>query len=483
MNPPLSSPAGTFRWMFRLSLPVLAEELLNLTVGYTDWWLAGRFLPGAEYKAAMGLMAYITWLIPCLFAAIAIGATAMASRAIGATNHQRACLVTNQAMLLGAALALIVTVAVALWSPSLVSLMQLEGEAARLAITYISILTIAIPAIMVEQVASACLRGAGDTVSGFLAKAVVNVINVTVSATLVTGAGPFPKLGWSGLAIGTATGHIVGGSILLILLLRGRVGLRLRRQQLRPHPGIISQLLRIGLPGGVDVLLTLTCHLTYVSVINSMGTLAAAAHGLGVQIEALAYLPGSAFQVAAATMAGQFLGARNSSGAQRAVMTACGVGMIVTCTAGLAFFFGGHYLTTAFTGDWNDETGQTAAGLLRIVALSMPSLAIVMIVTGGLRGAGDTRWPMLFSLVGFVGIRIPGACLLAWDTIQIPFSEISISGWGMGVAGAWWAMLGDVVVRSILVLFRFFHGGWRKLDEPTVETTVNATEVDQGLSL
>ena len=70
--------------MLALALPVFAEESLTLLVGYTDWWLTGSFLPGDEYKAAMGLMAYLLWLIPILFAAVAIGATAMVSRIVGA---------------------------------------------------------------------------------------------------------------------------------------------------------------------------------------------------------------------------------------------------------------------------------------------------------------------------------------------------------------------------------------------------------------
>ena len=112
----------------------------------------------------------------------------------------------------------------------------------------------------------------------------------------------------------------------------------------------MRRLLRIGLPGGCDVLAIITCHLIYVAIINSLGTAAAAAHGLGIQIEALAYLPGSAFHVAAATMAGQYLGAKDPRRATRSVIMACLVGGSIMSTAGLIFYFGGSLLTTFFTG-------------------------------------------------------------------------------------------------------------------------------------
>jgi Na+-driven multidrug efflux pump len=209
------------------------------------------------------------------------------------------------------------------------------------------------------------------------------------------------------------------------------------------------------------MLTIVSCHLWYVSIINSLGTAAAAAHGLGVRIESLAYLPGAAFQVAAATMTGQFLGAGDPRRATRSVLMACLVGGGFMVGAGLLFFFGGRWLTALFLSDTTAATAEITVPLLRIVALSMPSLALSMILTGALRGAGDTRWPLLFTLIGFLGIRIPGAYLLAWDGIPLPWTDAVLPGLGWGVMGAWYAMVADTVLRSILVIWRFLHGGWK----------------------
>jgi putative MATE family efflux protein len=348
--------------------------------------------------------------------------------------------------------------------------MNLRGEAAALAIRYIWIVTPAIPCIMLEQVGSACLRGAGDTVSGMQARIAVNLVNVVLSTALVTGYGPFPTLGWDGLAIGTACGHAVGGTIILWRLVSGTGGVSLRdrpfddlNQRLglwRIDRPMITRILRVGVPGGGDVAAVLICHLVYVAIINRLGTLAQAAHGLGVQIEALSYLPGSAFQVAAATLAGQSLGAADARRAVRGVLLCVASAATIMTVAGLVLFFAGESVAELFIGQSSDVS-KLVGQLLRIVALSCPPLAVLMVLSGALRGSGDTAWPLAITLVGLVGVRIPGACLLAWDAVPLPLVDASLPGFGLGVAGAWWAMVADVTLRSVLAAWRFAHGGWK----------------------
>jgi len=450
--------------MLWLALPALAEQVLTILVGYTDWWLAGHYFKDAPYLAAMGLIAYVLWLLPSMFSAVAIGATAVVARFVGAGQPQQAVRASNQAVIIGLVLALLATCATAWGGPSFVRAMQLQDAAADLAIRYLWILVPVVPAIMIEQVGIACLRGAGDTVSGFVVKLIVVAINVAVSVSLVIGWGPVPALGWDGLAIGTAVGHGIGGLLIGCLLLQGRAGLALRWRQLWPDRTLIWRLLRIGIPGGIDTAVILFCHLTFVAIINRIGTLAAAAHGLGVTIESLAYLPGAAFQVAAMTLTGQMLGAREPRRAVHIALSACALGGMLMVAAGIVFYGAPEALTSFFTGDSDSPTARATVPLLRIVAWAMPSLALVMILSGALRGAGDTRWPLAISLVGFFGVRLPGAVWLAWDSVTIPGTSFELPCWGWGVAGAYYAMLVDNLVRSVLITWRFAHGGWKRIE-------------------
>lgn len=456
----LESPV---RLLVKLSLPVMGEELVNLLVGWTDWWLAGRFLAGDAPKAAMGLMAYAMWLLPSLFAAIAIGATAICARETGAGNTATARHAGNQSLVMGLVFALVATALVWFGAERFVALSGLQGESAQLAVRYLRIVAPALPFIMVEQVAAAILRGMGDTYSGFVAKTSVNVVDIVVSAGLVAGWGPFPKLGWDGLAIGSACGHTVGGTILLAMLLRGRSGMRITRGDLAPDVSLMRRILRVGVPGGVDALSVIFCHLAYASVINRLGTPSAAAHGLGLQIEAMSYLPGSAFQAAATTMAGQYLGARDVARVRRAVGWSCACAMLVMIVAGTVLFLFGHPIAVFFNGMRSDATTTLAGKLLKIVALSCPFLAVLMVLTGALRGVGDTRWPLLITLTGLLGVRLPLAIVLAWSAAEGPWlSDHGVPLWGLGVTGAWIAMVIDVVLRGMAVSWRFIRGDWHK---------------------
>lgn len=460
MHKPLTASHGTLRPTLTLAWPVLVEQLLVMMVGLVDLWLTGRFLE-QRHMAAIGSMSYVLWLIPCTFGIVAIGALALTARFVGARDMKSANLVTNQAVLAGILVAAVITLLAALFGDRFIRLTQLKPDAAPLAIEYLRIITPVIPAIMLQVVGIACLRGAGDTFSGFVVMAIVNVVNIAVGASLVLGIGPFPELGWRGLAIGTACGYAVGSAVVVAMLVAGRRGLQLKKSLLRPDWQWLRRILRIGLPGGTDQVAVVCCHLWFLSIINSLGTLPAAAHGLAVRIESLAYLPGAAFQVAAATLAGQFLGAGDRRRAARSVLVALSVGGSLMTGAGVLFFLAGGWLTQLFLGQQTGQTADLAVPLLKIVALAMPAFAVMTILTGGLRGAGDTRWPLLFTFAGFLLVRIPLAHYFAWEQFTIPWLDASVAGLGLGVVGAWYAMLIDIQIRGILVGWRFAHGGWR----------------------
>lgn len=452
---------GTLRPLLRLALPVLAEQLLNMLVGITDRFLTGNFLIGEQYFAAMNQVAYLLWMLTILFAAVAIGATALVARFVGAGDQAMARRTANQALTLGAIFSAAIVLAGYTVGHRFVGLLGLESHARELAERNLAILLLAVPPMMFEQVGIACLRGAGDTVSGMVAMSVLNGVNMVVSTALVVGIGPVPRLGWVGLAIGTTTGYYCGAIVILWRLFRSRAGLRPQWQLLRPALPLMRRLLRVGLPGGADMLAIVLCHLWYLSIVNGLGDLAAAAHGIAVVTESTSYLPGVAFQVAASTMAGQYLGARDPQRATRSVRTACLVGGGIMTTMGVMFFVFARQFAQFFVSSSQGAIAEAAMPLLHIVAFTQPFLALAMIISGALRGAGDTRWPLVFTFIGFLVVRIPLAHYLALP--EFTFLGWHVAGLGLGVVGAWYAMAADIVTRCVLICFRFLHGGWTRV--------------------
>jgi putative MATE family efflux protein len=459
----IDSP-GTLRPMLRLTMPVLLEQVLHLLVGFTDLWLTGNFLPGEAYVAAMTLMIYALWLVGNVFGFVALGSTAMTARFVGAGNRELANRVMNQSIVTGLAWALVlmaVTTPLAGYFPMV---MGLRGMAAEAATRYLTIELCVLPAVMVERVGVACLRGAGDMVSGLVVMAIVNAVNMALSYALCVGAGPLPQLGWTGIALGTAVGHLCGAAILLALLANGRAGFHLRLAAMRPDFDLIRRILRIGVPGGIDVILVSICHLIYLRIVLSLGDVAAAAHGVAIQVEALGYMPGGAFQISAATLAGQYLGARDLVRARRSVIMACAVASGIMVAAGIVFYVAATPLASFFLGGRVSEVVPLAARLLRIVAYAMLPLAVTMVLIGALRGAGDTRWPLVLNLLGIVFLRVPLAIFLAHDVVRIPLIGQSVPGAGLGVVGAWYGAVIDIVARCLLLIGRFRHDAWQRIE-------------------
>ncbi len=461
---PLLTHPGVLRPLLILALPVLLEELLNLCVSYTDLLLCSRYLQDDESKAAMGLMAYVLWLLPSLFASLYIGATALIARLYGQGDRLTANRALQQSLFLGVGFAIVIILAMWFLDRQFIALMGLRGRAAELAHQYSMILIPCVPLMMIERVGIGCLHGAGDTLAGFVAKSSVALIDLGLSFALVSGFGPFPNLGFRGLAIGTTVGHCIAGLIILLVLWRGRAGLRLGSVPFKVDRELMARILRPGIPGGIDAIATLSCHLTYVAIINSISLRSAAAHTVAVVVEALAYLPGSAFQVAAGALAGQCLGDGDPKRAQRGALAAAGFAGAIMGIAALGFFFYGRELAAIFTGDFDHPTTILAGKLLAIVAISTPFLASLQVFNGALRGAGDTRFPLLVAFIGLAGLRIPLAMYFAWEAIDIPALGIHIKGLNLGAPGAWWAMCIDVAVRASLISARFFQGGWKKVE-------------------
>jgi Na+-driven multidrug efflux pump len=87
-----------------------------------------------------------------------------------------------------------------------------------------------------------------------------------------------------------------------------------------------------------------------------------------------------------------------------------------------------------------------------------------MVLIGALRGAGDTRWPLALNLLGVVLIRVPLAMYLAYDSITLPLVGYTIAGAGLGVVGAWYGAVADIFIRCVLLIFRFRHDSWQRID-------------------
>ena len=448
-----------------LVLPVLLEQVLGLSVGFTDKWLAGNLLEGAEPLAAVGLVAYCLSFLPGLFAIPAVAATALVSRCVGAGDLPGARRAAAQTLLVAAILTAAVVCLLMVCGQRFVQALGLPPGSTALASRYLAIVLPALPAMMIIHVGVAVLRGAGDMWAGLLAMSVVNLVNAVASFALAAGAVGLPRMGWEGLAWGTTLGYCLGAGCVIGLLCRRGRGLRPSRADWQPDGSWLARILHVGLPAGVDAIANATCHLAFLSIVNSLGDIAAAAHSVAITIESLAFLPGSAFMVVAATLAGQFLGAGDERRARRSIWQAAMACMTLMSAAGLVFLATADGLAAWFVGGGSrqPEVAALTARLVRIVAFAQPPLALLMVISGGLRGAGATRVPLAVNFLGLLLVRLPLAALLAWDSITLPAGMGTIPGLGLAAIGAWYAMAADLTVRGLAMLIIFTRKDWSRV--------------------
>jgi putative MATE family efflux protein len=437
-----------WRPVLRLAWPVLCQNGLIAAVALFDRWLAGWSADPAA-SAAQTTAMYLAWFFLSYTLLVTIGSTTLTAYLVGAGDRRSARFVLHQSLGLAFVLGLIGTAAgwVAL-EPAL-RLLQLEGQTLAHAASYLRPLLLLLALQMVGHAGIACLAGAGDTRTGLWVLGGVAVVNVPLALLFSRGYGPVPALGFTGIAVGTAVSQALGGLAVLVILWHGRAGLRLDREHARFRPDLLRRLLRVSVPAAFDSLIMQVGYLWFLGIVNTLGNTASAAHGHALAWEGLGYMLGSAFGTAAVTVVGQFKGAGRPDLAARGGWTAFALGVGVMCATGAVFFALATPMLRLFS-PAPEQQPIVDAGVpaLRLVAFGMPALASCMILAAALRGAGDTRVPVLFTLAGFFAVRIPLAYLLTGPM-------------GFGLVGAWLAMFADLHVRGLFVLGRFASGRWK----------------------
>jgi putative MATE family efflux protein len=458
------SPARpTWRVVLTLALPVFLQQMLLLTVQLADRFFAGHLHEIAPqvtgrpeaYQAAQTTVNYIAWVISSYIVLVSVGSTALVARFTGAGDRTLAIHTTNQSIVLGAALGLAGSMTGLILRHEIVRVLGLEGEAAEYAAEFLGPMFALLVFQMIEAAGIACLIGAGDTRTGLYIRAGVTLVNVPLAWALCH------VFGFVGISMGTAVSHLLGGCATLAVLARGRFGLHLELHQLWPDVDLLRRLLRVSIPAGIDSLSVTLGQLWFLSLINSLGDVASSAHGIALGWEALGFLSGHSFGLAAMTLVGQNLGAARPDAAARSGWTAFALGCGAMSAMGCLFFALAPLMFAVYCPDPQQQPIiQTGIPVLRLVAFAMPALASSIVFTAALRGAGDTRVPVLFTWFGFLVVRLPLTYWLALPAIDLgPLGTVAAADYGL--LGAWWAMFADLMVRGAFFLARFAGGKWK----------------------
>ncbi len=430
--------------IWELALPSILGNLSYTIVGMVQTkFIAGL---GAEGLAAVGAGQRIFFAMQAILMAVSAGTTALVARAWGAGDYEEASRVTMASLVLGAAFALVIAVlGIAFAAPvaGVFGLDQTTLDMASRNIRWLSAFNVVFAGMFIL---SAALRASGDAWTPLWMSVGVNIMNIPLLYAFIFGRWGMPEMGVAGAAIAAGISFSIGVGVLLIMWIKQRFRLKhvsggwWRRDRLK-------RLLDIGYPAALEQGVFQIGFFIFLMLIgNFYGTEAFAAYNIGINLLAVCMTVGFGFSIAGSTLVGQHLGANDHEGAARSGWRAMVFAILSMGSLGLVIIYFAEELSTFFIGD-APLTIKYTVQLIYILGAMMPLLAVEFSIGGALRGAGDTRFPLLATIFGLLVMR----CGIAGIATYM----------GLEVVYVYAAIIGDYIVKAAMLVWRFHQGRWK----------------------
>lgn len=430
--------------IWQLAFPSILGNLSYTVVAMVQTKFVGEL--GAQALAAVGAGQRVFFAMQAILMAVSVGTTALVARAWGARDYTEASRITMASLVLAGAFALSVSVLGLLFARQVAGVFGLDPVTLDLAALNIRWLCVFNLAFAVNFILSAALRASGDAWSPLWIGGGVNLLNLPLLYALVLGNWGAPRLGVAGAAIALGISFTVGAFVLLGLWMRNKFRVKhvtggwWRRKRLK-------QLLDIGYPAAVEQGVFQIGFFAFLMLIgNFYGTEAFAAYTIGVNLLQVCMTVGFGFSIAGSTLVGQHLGAGDHAAASRSGWRSMNLAMLAMGLLGAVVVLFAHELSAFFLGN-EPLTIRYTVQFIYVLGSMMPLLAVEFAIGGALRGAGDTRFPLVATSLGLIGMR----CGLAAVATLLK----------MPVIWVYAALIGDYVLKASLLIWRFQSGRWR----------------------
>ena len=388
-----------FKKILIFSVPLMLTGLLQLAYNTADVVVVGRFV-GKEALAAVGSTGSLINLFVNLFIGISMGSGVVVARHIGENNDKgvRECVHTS--MLLSIFCGFFIGVLGFFTSGEMLKIMNAPDDVIDLAPLYLKIYFLGSPGLMAYNFGAAIVRSTGDTKRPLYILTFSGLVNVALNLFFVI----VLKFGVSGVAIPTIISQYLSALLIIIHLKRMNNACRLSFRSLRIHSAELRDILRIGLPAGIQSSLFSVSNVVIQSTVNSFGSSAMAGVAAGSNYDAYIYTCTNAISQTTMTFASQNMGARKYSNLGR-VYRHC---LLITLAIGVGMGLLGMAFGDFIVGLFSDDPDVIAIGAERL-RLIMPFYffcSLMDVAAGQLRGMGKSLAPMLISLLGACGSRI-----------------------------------------------------------------------------
>jgi putative MATE family efflux protein len=438
--------------VWKLAWPTMLQNFVAGMQGVVDHALVGHLI-GYTANAAIGVSWQIFLVVIVFMASLFTGQAVLVARFAGAGNAEKVNQTVRQAFITALAMFFVMAPIGYFLAPRLLGLVHAAPEVRELALPFLRVNFLGSIGMLLFFMLTSALRAAGDARTPLRLGLTMTALNVIFNLILIPGLGPVPALGTMGSAIGTVAASTTVSLYALWHMFRGDLVIQFtRHDNWRPDWSVVRALFRFGLPSGVQ---GIAMNMAGVMMLRFIGSLehsaaAQAAFAIGyTELFSMITWTSVGLMGAAATIAGQNLGAGHPERAIQGVHAASRIGLSVAGVVGLLFIAVPELLLGIF-GATEANVATLGRELLQYLAISGFFITLALTYTGGLQGTGDTRSPLFITLLSQILVPI-GLCEFIQATRPLQPTDI------------WLAIVLGHFTRSVLSVVRFRQGKWRTI--------------------
>lgn len=444
----IPSEQQILRRTLQIAWPSIVESFLVSLVGMIDTVMVSSL--GSYAIAAVGLTTQPKFIGLAIFISLNVAVSAIVARRKGEGEQESANRVLTQSIIITLLLTIVVSIICVIFADPIIHLSGSAEDTHEPARNYFIIIMGGMVFNTLSMVINAAQRGAGNTKIAMRTNLVSNAVNMFFNYLLIGGNWGFPKLGIEGAAIATVIGTVVACIMSIRSLFHADRFLSVwhMRRKIRFDRQTMGAIANIGSSTLAEQIFLRIGFLTYAILVANLGTTAFAAHQIGMNMMSISFSFGDGLSVAAVTLVGQSLGEKRQDMAKIYGSVCQRLGIVFAGILCLLFLLGGRWIFSWFSTETAIlDYGQMIMSILSVVIFLQISQVVY---SGCLRGAGDTRYTALVSLISVTFIR-PGAGWLFCYPLAL------------GLFGAWIGLAFDQMMRFILTRIRFQQGKWTTL--------------------
>lgn len=440
-----ASRAGSVGEVARLAFPIVLTQMSVTMMQVVDAMFVGRL--GAAPLGALGFAGIWLWTVFSLFNGCATGVQTFVSQCHGAGQDERCGRWAWQGFYAVVPITTLAMFGFAALADPLFARLGTSVELRENALAYLAPRPVGFIGLAVWIVLASFFRGLGDTRTPLAATVVANLVNVVLDYALVFGRLGLPAWGIAGAAVATSIAEWVGVAVLAGFALRGSLR-RFGTRPVAPRLAEIRRFLRTGAPIGGQWILDMSAFAIFTTLVARMGDASMAATQAMISLLSLSFMQAIGIGLAVTTLVGRYKGAGSLDAALRSLRSGLVLALGLATAVAALFLLLPETLVGLYSAD--GDVLALARPLLALGAAFQLFDALHIVMAGGLRGAGDTRWPFVAQT------------LLAW-ALRLPLVWLFAFRWGGGVTGAWYAEFAFILSLALALAWRLRTGAWREV--------------------